>query len=115
MARSMTVEHAQFWLNDILLGALKNESRTTKKVLEAVPADKAEHRPDPVSKTAMELVRHIAVAEIRFLETTIDGEFNVAKGAIPEISKRPRRLPRGMATGSTNISRHSNSSKANSW
>jgi uncharacterized damage-inducible protein DinB len=89
MARSMTVEHAQFWLNDILLGALKNESRTTKKVLEAVPADKAEHRPDPISKTAMELVRHIAVAEIRFLETTIDGEFNVAKGAIPENIKTP--------------------------
>jgi uncharacterized damage-inducible protein DinB len=89
MVRSMTAEHAEFWLQDILLGALRNESRITKKVLEAVPAEKCEHRPDPVSKTAMELVRHIAAAEIRFLETTIDGEFNVAKGAIPESVKAP--------------------------
>ena len=89
MVRSMTAEHAEFWLQDILLGALRNESRTTKKVLEAVPADKAEHRPDPISKTAMELVRHIAAAEIRFLETTIDAEFNVTKGAIPDNLKTP--------------------------
>src|SRR2546423_6221940 len=92
MVRSMTAEHAEFWLQDILLGALKNESRTTKKVLEAVPAEKCEHRPDPVSKSAMELVRHIATAEIRFLETTLEGEFNVGKGAIPDTVKTPTQV-----------------------
>src|SRR5205807_8821746 len=89
MGRSMTAEQAEFWLQDLLLGPLKNEHRTTRKILEAVPADKSDHRPDPVSKTAMELVRHIATAEIRFLETTISGQFNVANGAIPDNVKTP--------------------------
>ena len=50
MARPLTPELAEFWLQDILLGTLKNESRTTKKVLETVPADRADYRPDSISK-----------------------------------------------------------------
>jgi len=88
MARPLTPELAEFWLQDILLGTLKNESRTTRKVLEAVPADKADYRPDSVSKTAMELVRHIAAAEMRFLETTIKAEFSAA-GGLPDSVKTP--------------------------
>ena len=65
MSRPLTPDLAEFWLQDLLLGTLKNEHRTTKKILEAVPSDKAGYRPDPVSKSAMELVRHIAAAEIR--------------------------------------------------
>lgn len=88
MTRALTPELAEFWLQDLLLGTMKNESRTTKKILEAVPADKADYRPDPVSKTAMELVRHIAGAEIRFLETTIQAEFSTA-GGLPDNLKTP--------------------------
>src|SRR6267154_846246 len=79
MSRPLTPELAEFWLQDVLLGTLKNEHRTTKKILEAVPADKADYRPDPISKTAMELVRHIAVADVRFLETTINAEFSATR------------------------------------
>jgi uncharacterized damage-inducible protein DinB len=88
MSRPLTPEHAEFWLQDVLLGTMKNESRTTKKILEAVPADKADYRPDPVSKTANELVRHIAGAEIRFMETTINALFSSASG-LPETLKTP--------------------------
>ena len=88
MSRPLTPELAEFWLQDVLLGTLKNESRTTKKVLEAVPADKCDYRPDPVSKTANELVRHIAAAEMRFLETTINAEFSTA-GGLPDSVKTP--------------------------
>jgi uncharacterized damage-inducible protein DinB len=88
MSRPLTPDLAEFWLHDVLLGTLKNEHRTTKKVLEAVPADKSEYRPDPISKSAMELVRHIAAAEIRFLETTIHAEFPSA-GGLPETIKTP--------------------------
>src|SRR6202047_4657200 len=80
MGRPLTPDLAEFWLQDILLGTLKNESRTTKRILEAVPADKADYRPDPFARTAMELVRHIAAAEIRFLETTINAEFPTPAG-----------------------------------
>jgi uncharacterized damage-inducible protein DinB len=88
MSRSLTPELAEFWLQDLLLGTLKNEHRTTKKILEAVPADKAEYRPDPISKSAMELVRHIAASDIRFLQTTIDAEFSTAS-ILPESAKTP--------------------------
>jgi len=88
MSRPLTPDLAEFWLQDLLLGTLKNEHRTTRKILEAVPADKADYRPDPVSKSAMELVRHIAAAEIRFLETTINAEFSATSG-LPESVKAP--------------------------
>jgi uncharacterized damage-inducible protein DinB len=88
MPRPLTPELAEFWLQDILLGAIKNESRTTRKVLEAVPADKADYRPDTCSRTAIELVRHIAAAEIRFLETAINAEFCTA-ALLPDSVKTP--------------------------
>jgi uncharacterized damage-inducible protein DinB len=88
MPRPLTPDLAEFWLQDLLLGTLKNESRTTKKILEAVPADKAAYRPDPFARTAMELVRHIAAAEMRFLETTINAEFPAAAG-LPDTVKTP--------------------------
>lgn len=91
MPRALTPELAEFWLQDILLGTMKNESRTTKKILEAVPADKADYRPDPISKSAMELVRHIAAADVRFLETTINAEFSTA-GGLPENLKTPTEI-----------------------
>ena len=89
MPRPLTPELAEFWLQDILLGTLKNESRTTKKILEAVPADKADYRPDPCSRTAIDLVRHIAAAEMRFLETTINAEFPTTAAGLPETVKTP--------------------------
>jgi uncharacterized damage-inducible protein DinB len=76
-------------LHDVSLPVLKIEHRTTRAVLEAVPADKGEYRPDSYAKTAMELVRHIAAAENRFLETTINGEFSTAGAGIPESVKTP--------------------------
>ena len=92
MAKPLTAEQATFLLQEALMPMLKAEHRTTKAVLEAVPTDKPDYRPAPNAKTAMELVRHIAAAENRFLETTINGEFNTATGAIPENVKTPAEI-----------------------
>ena len=80
----MTGEQATFLMQGLYLGALKNESRITKSILAAVPAGKSEFRPDPVSKSAIELVRHIAAAEPRFLGAVITGEFSLAPAGIPD-------------------------------
>jgi uncharacterized damage-inducible protein DinB len=88
MPRPLTPELAEFWLQDVLLGTIKNESRTTRRVLEAVPADKGDYRPDTCSRTAIELVRHIAAADIRFLDTTINAEFSTA-ALLPDGAKTP--------------------------
>ncbi len=82
--KDMTAENATFLLH-VYLPALKNESQLTKKVIEAVPAEKAEYRPDPVSKSAVELVKHIAAADIRFADTAITGQFNTGAVLPPEL------------------------------
>ncbi len=83
MPETMTPDQAVF-LRNLYLGTLKNESRTTKSILESVPVDKADYRPDPISKTANELVRHIAAADNRFVETVINGTFDTNPSMIPE-------------------------------
>ena len=88
----LTADQALFVLQNVYLAPLKNESRITKKVLAAVPADKCEHRPDAISKSAIELVRHIAVAENRFLETVINGVFDVSAAALPDTVKTPQEV-----------------------
>ena len=89
---TMTAEQATFLLHTVYMGTLKTESRITKKVLEAVPADKAEYRPDSISKSAIELVRHIAAADNRFLETVINGVFDTNPAMIPESVKTPAEI-----------------------
>ena len=88
----MTAEQALFLLNGIYMGTLKNESRITKKILEAVPADRMDYRPDSISKTANELVRHIAAADNRFLETVINGVFDTNPSLLPESVKTPQEV-----------------------
>ena len=89
--KEMTADNATFLLHGVYLPALKNEGQLTKKVIEAVPADKADYRPDPVSKTAMELIRHIAAADVRFAETAINGQFSTA-AVLPDGLKTPAEL-----------------------
>ncbi|MGC0774424.1 MAG: DinB family protein [Candidatus Acidiferrum sp.] len=86
--KEMTAENAMFLLHGVYLPALKNESQLTKKVIEAVPADKSAYRPDPISKSANDLLRHIAASDVRFLDTVIKGEFSTA-AVIPETPKTP--------------------------
>jgi uncharacterized damage-inducible protein DinB len=92
MAETMTADQAKFLLHDVYLGTLKNESRTTKKILEAVPADKSKFRPDPASRSAIELARHIAAADNRFVETVINGVFDTNPAMIPENVKTPAEI-----------------------
>ena len=86
---AITAEQATFLLHNVYLPALRSETRTTKKILEAVPADKTGYQPDACAKTADELLRHIAVAENFFLEAPLNGAFNPGGVKIPESAKTP--------------------------
>jgi uncharacterized damage-inducible protein DinB len=92
MAETMKADQAVFLLQNVYLGPLKNECRTTKKILEAVPADKGEYRPEPAARSAIELVRHIAAADNRFVETVINGVFDTNPAMIPENVKTPAEI-----------------------
>lgn len=63
----LTAEQAHIFVHNVVSGILKNESRTTKSILAAVPNANLDYRPDPCAKTANELLRHIASADNFFL------------------------------------------------
>ncbi len=79
----MTPEQARF-LFTVALPTLKTEHQTTKRVIEAVPLDKGDYRPDPVSKSALELAWHIAASEKRFHAGVCAGAFDFSPVNRPE-------------------------------
>jgi uncharacterized damage-inducible protein DinB len=88
----LTAEQAHILVHGVLLGTIKNESRTTKSVISAVPGDRLDYRRDPCAKSANELLRHIAVADNFFLEAVINGVFNPKGVSIPEELKSPAEI-----------------------
>ena len=83
----MQSDQATFLLN-FLLPQVKAESKATRRVIEAIPADKSGYRPDPKSKTALELAWHIAATETWFLEAVASGQFPKS-GEMPAEIKTP--------------------------
>ena len=71
----ITPDQAAFLLQ-YQLPSVKNEHRTTSAVIAAIPAANADYRPDPQSKTAVELAWHVAAAEHRFYGGIIAGAFD---------------------------------------
>ena len=72
------------FLMQATLPSLTNEQQTTKRVIEAMPTDKGDYRPDPNAKSALELAWHIASAQNFFLCAIAAGEFNFSGGPRPD-------------------------------
>ena len=83
MSSSITPEQARFLLNSVLPPMIQ-EHAVTKRVIEAIPLDKGDYRPDAVSKTALELAWHIVAAEKRFLAGICSGAFDFTPINRPE-------------------------------
>jgi uncharacterized damage-inducible protein DinB len=66
------------------LPAIEKEHQTTRKVIEAIPLNNGDYRPEPVAKTALELAWHIAAAEHRFYSGVAAGEFDFTPRHRPE-------------------------------
>ena len=88
----ITAEQAHLFVHNVVLGILKNESRTTRSVLAAVPNVNLDYRPDACAKTANELLRHIASADNFFLKSVVDGVFVPGSVKIPEDVKTPEEI-----------------------
>jgi uncharacterized damage-inducible protein DinB len=73
---SLQAHDARFFLEQVAIPWFKNEHPLTKRLIEAIPADKGDYRPDPVSRTAFDLAWHIASAENRFLDAVASGAFD---------------------------------------
>ena len=79
----MTPEQAKT-VADFLVPMLTMESRSTNRVLSAVPDDKASYRPADKNMSAEELAAHLGLVEIWFLEGIVNGEFAVPGGEMPK-------------------------------
>src|SRR5713101_8422226 len=87
-------DQADFLLHGVYLPGLKNEHRITKTVIEAIPQDKGDYRPDGISKSALELAWHIVSTEMRFLDALSAGEFDLSPRPLPDSIKSSRDLTR---------------------
>jgi len=61
---------AKFYIAD-----LEHETQTTIRVFQSVPDDRLDYRPDSKSRSALELVRHIALEDPWMLDAVTSGEF----------------------------------------
>jgi len=78
----MMPDQAVFLLNTFL-PSLQKESQTTLRVIRAVPAAQGGYRPHPNSRSALELVWHIASADIWFLDSFLAGDFDMEDDTMP--------------------------------
>jgi len=78
----MTPEFALATLK-ALIPDYEQESATTVKTLDALPDSGADYRPDPKSRTALELSFHVGYGEKWFLEGCINGAFAEWKEEMP--------------------------------
>ena len=61
---------------DFLLAEVDGEIAITTGVFGAVPAGRLDYRPDPVSKTALGLLRHLLLEDEWMLKAVADGAFS---------------------------------------
>ena len=71
---------------------LKGEHRITKTVIEAIPLDKGDYRPDDISKSALDLAWHTVATENRFMDAVLTGAFDLTPNPRPETIKNSKDL-----------------------
>ena len=76
-------------IRSFVIPNLKAEHPITRRVVEAVPADKVDYRPDGIVKSAIDLAWHIVGAEHRFLDAVVTGAFDFTNTGRPEGVKTP--------------------------
>jgi uncharacterized damage-inducible protein DinB len=79
----LTPDQAKFLLA-VALPTIKKEQAVTKQVIEAIPLDKGDYRPDNIAKSALDLAWHVVAAEKRFLAGIAAGEFDFTPLNRPE-------------------------------
>jgi len=84
----MTPEQA-YGITQFLVANLRDEYKTTRRLLEAVPADKLAYQPSEKCMCGGALAGHIAGAEVMFLNSVISGEFQRPPADLADKLKTP--------------------------
>jgi uncharacterized damage-inducible protein DinB len=70
----MNAEQAKF-LVEYFAGLWEGEVPATTKVLQNVPDERRSYKPDEKSRTAWDLATHLALGDVWFIQSIIDGNF----------------------------------------
>ena len=62
-------------IRDLLIATIEDESKATRKVIAAVPNDNRDYKPDPKSRTAWEIAVHLALSDMWFADSIMNGDF----------------------------------------
>jgi uncharacterized damage-inducible protein DinB len=73
----------------MVLPTIEKEHQTTRCVIEAIPVNGCDYKPEPVAKTALELAWHIVAAEHRFYSGVVAGAFDFTPNHRAEDVKTP--------------------------
>jgi hypothetical protein len=87
--RTLTPDQATLILTATGLPSLNAEHPVTKRVIAALPAEKADYRPDNIVRSAIDLAWHIVASETRFLEAVASGAFDFSGAARPAAIRTP--------------------------
>jgi uncharacterized damage-inducible protein DinB len=90
----LTPDHATLILKAVSLPTIKAEHAVTKSVIAAIPPDKMDYRPDPVTRSAIDLAWHIVTSESRFLEAVAAGAFDFTPRDRPASVRTPEDVNR---------------------
>ena len=72
-----------FAYRELILSTIVAESKTTRKVIAAVPEVSRDYRPDRLSRTARELAWHIVYEDVMFLNKIADMKIDVMEATPP--------------------------------
>jgi uncharacterized damage-inducible protein DinB len=86
---TLTADQARLILAATALPSLNAEHPVTKRVIAAIPAEKADYRPDNIVKSAIDLAWHIVASETRFLEAVAAGAFDFSGATRPDSIRTP--------------------------
>jgi uncharacterized damage-inducible protein DinB len=70
----MTAEQARA-VRDVITGSIEQESVAERKVIAAIPANNRDYKPDPKSRSAWEIAVHVAMSDIWFADSILNGQF----------------------------------------
>jgi uncharacterized damage-inducible protein DinB len=111
----MTPEHAHF-LTQVVGQSLQREWMLTYKVISAIPENKKDWKPEPASRSAWELAKHMAGADVGFLNGVYDLSY---QNAFPKVTATtveeladwykqefPKALERVLALDGVHLSKH---------
>jgi uncharacterized damage-inducible protein DinB len=87
---------------DMMIEGLSREVEKTRNVLDAIPDNQRDYRPDPHARTAWELAWHLANTDVQFLDGIADLKFSMAS---PSEAEKPKNVADLVAWYDSNIHR----------